>query len=144
MNITLRTQVQQDHHTVYKGFNESLFLKLSPPLVPFELIRFDGCETNDRVILKVGLPLQIWESLIVSHGSSSSEYYFMDEGIKLPFPLKKWHHRHGIESAKSGGTIISDEITYSTGFKILDLLAYPLLYSIFAYRKGVYRKVFKL
>lgn len=143
MNITLRTHVEQDHHTVYKGFNESLFLQLSPPLVPFELIRFDGCETGDRVILKVGLPMQIWESLIVSHGSSSAEYFFIDEGEKLPSLLKKWHHRHGIEAAEDGGTIISDEISFSTGWKILDLLAYPLLYSIFAYRKGVYRKVFK-
>lgn len=143
MNILLRTQVQQDHHSVYKGFNESLFLQLSPPLLPFELNCFEGCETGDRVILKVGLPLQVWESLIVSHGSSSNEYYFVDEGVKLPFPLRKWHHRHGIEAIDSGGTIISDEITFSTGFKLIDLLAYPLLYSIFAYRKAVYRRVFK-
>src|SRR5690606_10239216 len=132
-----RTHVEQDHHSVYKGFNESLFLQLSPPLLPFELIRFDGCETGVRVILKVGLPVQIWESLIVSHGSSASDYYFIDEGVKLPFPLKSWHHRHGIEADDNGGTVISDEITFSTGLKLLDFIAYPLLYSIFAYRKAV-------
>lgn len=143
MNITLRTHVGQDHHTVYQGFNESLFLQLSPPILPFKLLRFDGCETGDRVILKVGLPLQTWESLIVSHGSSETDYYFIDEGVRLPFPLKKWHHRHGIAATESGGTIISDEITFGTGLKVLDLIAYPLLYSIFAYRKAIYRKVFK-
>jgi ligand-binding SRPBCC domain-containing protein len=143
MHITLRTQVEQDHHSVYKGFNESLFLQLSPPLLPFELICFDGCETGDRVVLKVGFPLQTWESLIVSHGSSPTDYYFVDEGVKLPRPLKKWHHRHGIEANDSGGSIITDEITFSTGLTMLDIIVYPLMYSIFAYRKGVYRRVFK-
>jgi hypothetical protein len=52
MRIRIRTTVNQDHQTVWKGLNEAFFLKLAPPFPPVKLKRFDGTETGGLVALE--------------------------------------------------------------------------------------------
>ncbi|WP_420317275.1 SRPBCC family protein [Ekhidna sp.] len=144
MNIKISTLVGADLNQVKEGFTEDLFLKLNPPFPPVELLRFDGCKKNDVVALELNFFVfkQYWISLITKDFSNENEWYFVDKGVKLPFFLKRWKHHHGVKSSEKGALIV-DDITYSTGIIISDLLIYPLLYFQFLYRKPFYKKIFR-
>jgi ligand-binding SRPBCC domain-containing protein len=144
MHIQIKTLVENSLKETFDGFNEDLFLKLAPPFPPVKLLRFDGCKTNDRVVLKLNFMFfsQIWESLITDDSITANEIYFIDEGVKLPFFLKKWHHRHILKS-QGKKTLIIDDIHFSSPFWITDILLYPVLYLQFAYRIPIYKKCFK-
>jgi len=144
MRISISTTVNQSVKKVFEGFNEALFLKLSPPFPPVKLLRFDGCRKNDEVHLQLSFIFfsQQWISLITEYENNINEIYFIDEGISLPFFLKSWKHKHLIK-AHENTTQIIDDIEFSTGTVVTDILFYPLLYLQFLYRKPVYEKLFK-
>lgn len=144
MRICIKTKVNQDYKKVFSGFNQSLFLKLNPPFPPVKLLKFDGCKKDNKVILRLNFIFfkQTWESLITKDEENNQEIYFIDEGIKLPFFLKYWKHKHIIQNSNTSSLII-DDITFKTPFIILNYLMYPLLYLQFLYRKPIYKKVFK-
>lgn len=139
MNIYIVTQVSQSIPQVFGAFNQELFLALKPPFLPMKLLRFDGCKVGDQVHLDLGL--NVWISLITEHQIGEDECYFVDEGSQLPFPLKKWRHQHLIKR-QGEETLIIDNIDYSTGLKLLDLIVFPFFYFMFWLRKPVYRKFF--
>jgi ligand-binding SRPBCC domain-containing protein len=141
MQIIIETPVQQDFRQVWKGFNQNLFLQLKPPFLPFRLLRFDGSETGDEVHILIFN--QRWEALIVEHGETATEIFFIDVGKKLPFPLQTWRHRHRILKTPQGSLIV-DDIHFVTISKLTDYLIYPLLYLQFAARKKIYQRVFSI
>jgi len=143
MKLILRTPVQQSYLQVWKGFDETLFRRLSPPFPPVRVVRFDGCLKGNTVELELNFFLfkQLWTSKITAQQGNAEEVFFIDEGVKLPFFLSYWRHRHRI--IKDGEqTIIADEIEFRTPSVLTDYLFYPLLYGQFLYRKPIYRKVF--
>ncbi len=144
MKILLKTQVEQDYQTVYERFDRDLFLALKPPLLPLELKRFDGSKTGDEVHIRLGKGFlsQDWNAKIVEDKLTEDEAYFIDEGIKLPFFLKDWRHKHRIIRNDTGATII-DDIEYKTPTLLTDYLMYPVMWLQFAARKPVYRKYFR-
>ncbi len=143
MNIRLQTSVNQSAKEVWTGFNKDLFLKLSPPFPKVRLLQFDGSIKGDRVGLELnfGIFKQKWISDITDNGENDKEIYFVDQGTVLPFFLKKWKHRHILLKKDTGSDII-DEIYFTTGYLLTDLLMYPGLYLQFLYRKPIYRKFF--
>lgn len=143
MKLHLKTAVAQDYLKVFNAFDERLFRKLSPPYPKLNLLRFDGSEPGDvvEVELQTGIKSFKWTSLITDKSITDTEAYFVDEGQILPPPLKLWQHKH-LVSKNGTGAIIHDIITYSTGFKLLDLLLYPVMLLQFGARKPVYRKEF--
>lgn len=144
MNLKITTTVKQSPDKVWEGFNEDLFEALAPPFPPVKLLRFDGSLKGDEVHLELNFLLfkQQWNSLITQQEQSDSEIFFVDEGMKLPFFLKAWRHKHRIIKQGSGAAII-DDITYQTPFKILDWMMYPAMWLQFAYRKPIYQKLFR-
>tara|TARA_R110002020_G_scaffold353796_5_gene566641 strand:+ start:506 stop:940 length:435 start_codon:yes stop_codon:yes gene_type:complete len=143
MKIILSTKVNQDYIAVKNGFDETLFSKLNPPFPPVKLLRFDGSEKGDLVSLELNLLLfkQEWTSQITKNHTDEKEYYFVDEGVSLPFFLKRWEHKHRI--IKDGShSIIRDEIEFEGSFGLLTLVLYPALYAQFAFRKPIYKKIF--
>jgi ligand-binding SRPBCC domain-containing protein len=144
MKITIKTQVEQDYLSVKEGFNESLFTKLSPPFPPVKLVRFDGSEKGDLVSLELNFIFfrQKWVSEITEDKTTPEEFYFIDQGIELPFFLKFWRHKHRVikEGEKS---IIQDEISFKAPFFLLTLLLYPAMLLQFGYRIPIYKKIFK-
>ncbi len=127
-----------------EGFDLKLFKALKPPLMSLDVERFDGCDPGDEVHLKVGLgPFKsTWVSLITENQESLEETYFVDVGKELPFPLKNWRHIHRVKNIGENVSEIQDDIEYSTGSSVIDVLMYPILYLQFAFRKPVYRKFF--
>lgn len=145
VNITINTIVDQRLSEVIDGFNGDLFLKLNPPFPKVRLIQFDGCKTGDTVSLELDFLLfkQIWTSKITEDQQTKDTFFFVDEGVQLPFFFKAWRHKHVLE-AKDGKTLVTDAITYRTPFILMDWIMYPLLYLQFLYRKPIYRKVFRI
>lgn len=145
MRLLLHTHVNQPLKQVAAGFNEKLFRALAPPFPRLKLLRFDGCTKGDLVAMELnfGLAKQRWVSEIVANGETADEWFFIDEGRELPGPLKNWLHRHRLQRLPAGGTRITDDITYSTGSKLLDIAIYPALLAQFLYRKPVYKKFFR-
>ncbi|MEM7550481.1 MAG: hypothetical protein AAF363_12440 [Bacteroidota bacterium] len=145
MQISIETKVESPVQQVVDGFNEELFMSLNPPFPPVDLKRFDGCKKGDFVELKLNFLLfkQIWKSEITEDVEKEGYFHFVDVGIKLPFFLKKWKHKHVIKKS-NGGAIIEDNITFNTPFILTDFVMYPALYLQFLYRKPIYKKIFKL
>ncbi|HEY9116291.1 MAG TPA: hypothetical protein VIN11_00615 [Roseivirga sp.] len=143
MNLRVKTQVSQCPQKVLKGFNQNLFKQLSPPFPKVRIINFGGSKRGDLVELELNFALfkQRWTSKITEDFESEDELYFVDEGILLPFPLKRWRHKHLIKRNGNGSEII-DDIQFSGPNKIMDVLIYPFLALQFIYRKPIYRKIF--
>ena len=107
------------------GFTEALFVALAPPFPRLVLHRFDGSRTGDlvEIELKTGLANLRWTSCITADGiRPDGTHYFIDEGQTLPPPLRQWRHQHLVEPAPAGGSVIVDDLTYSTGRPWLDAL----------------------
>jgi ligand-binding SRPBCC domain-containing protein len=144
MNIVIRTRVQADLATVVAGFNEDLFRALAPPFPRVKVLRFDGCHAGDvvSVQLNFGVGTQVFTSDIIRHEQTDNAFVFVDRGRDMPFPLTQWEHVHSIERSDAG-CVITDDITYRTSNKLLDVLTYPLFWLQFFYRKPIYRRAFR-
>ncbi|UYZ62284.1 SRPBCC family protein [Hymenobacter weizhouensis] len=145
MHFLLQTRVAAPPAQVWRGFTRELFLALAPPFPPFRLLRFDGCHRGDEVHLELGAgPVRRrWTALITDHGQlPDGTCYFVDEGQELPPPLRFWRHRHLMQPAPGGGTLIVEDLEYRTRFRWLDGLLYPLVWVQFAWRRPIYRRWF--
>lgn len=143
MRICIRTHVNSNWHEIEEQFNETLFLKLNPPLPKVQLIRFDGCKKGDVVEMELnfGLWKDQWISDITFNNRTEQGFEFIDKGSKLPFPFKYWKHHHIIQKSEKG-TVIIDDITYRSLNRLVTLLMYPLLYLQFLYRRPIYKRTF--
>jgi ligand-binding SRPBCC domain-containing protein len=145
MKIVIKTTVEQHYKTVFSRFNRDLFLALKPPFLPLTLRQFDGSMKGDEVKITLGKGFlsQDWDALIVEQAEDEDEVYFIDKGVKLPFFLKSWTHRHRILNLENGQSEIIDDIEYSTPLgKGMDFFMYPVMYLQFWMRKPVYKKYF--
>lgn len=129
----------REMNVVNSMFDEVLFQYLLPPGA--ELIEFGGSKKGDIVHLRLPLAGE-WISEITEDAQSENLIYFIDEGRQLPFPLKKWKHRHVLHRDQ-GHTIVEDDMSYSTGNVLLDLLFYPVLLFSFLPRIWQYKSYFK-
>ena len=139
MKITLRSKVPCALETVQNRFDGELFKYLLP--IGAQLIAFGGSTKGDIVHLKLPLAGE-WISEITENGKSEDSIYFIDEGRKLPFPLKSWKHKH-ILTASGEHTIIEDNMSFSSGNIIFDALIYPVLLLSFLPRVWQYKSYFK-
>ncbi|MCP2043032.1 hypothetical protein [Pontibacter sp. HSC-36F09] len=143
MLLHLKTAVEQDFRSVFHAFDEQLFRKLAPPYPRLKLLRFDGSESGDvvEVELQTGIKSFRWTSLITEREITDTAAWFVDEGQEVPPPLRKWRHKH-LVTQHGSGALIHDIIDYSTGYKALDAMLYPLMLAAFGLRKPIYKKLF--
>lgn len=147
MHLLLRFRVAQSPAQVAAGFTRTLFEALAPPFPKFRLLRYDGSRTGDVVAieLSVGPKRWRWTSRITADGVlPDGTHYFVDEGQELPAPLQQWRHRHLIEPAGGprGGSVIVEDIHFSSGRRWLDVLIYPAMWAQFRLRGPIYRRFF--
>jgi ligand-binding SRPBCC domain-containing protein len=144
MKIKISTIVKAGFQAVVKGFNVELFNFLLPPKKVAALISYDGEHIGGKVHIRFYLPWKSdWVSRITDSKKQVDEYYFTDTGVILPFGLNHWVHKHSVKKTGVDTTMIVDEMEFSTGNKIFDLMLYPVLYFSFLPRKKLYRKYFE-
>lgn len=139
MHLVLHTTVAQAPAKVFVAFDAQLFGQLAPPFPKLRVLRFDGSLPGHLVELELDFLLyrQRWTSIITESGTD----FFVDEGQLLPAPLRQWRHAHRVLPTGTGSTIV-DDVTYSSGYLLLDTLLYPALWLLFAYRRPIYRRIF--
>ncbi|MFW5760078.1 MAG: SRPBCC family protein [Cyclobacteriaceae bacterium] len=145
MNLKITTLVKAPFNKVKNGFDEKLFKQLNPPFPPVKLLRFDGSSKGDLVSLQLNFIFfkQNWTSKITEDQDGEKQFYFIDQGVELPFFLKQWRHKHIINNLEHGKAAeIIDDIYFRTPVRLFDFMMYPLLWLQFMYRKPVYKKYF--
>lgn len=141
-SFKIQTKIDSSISQVWSQFNEELLKKISPPFPSVQIIRFDGCSKGDLVILEINLLILkvIWSSQITSFNQDSTQFSFVDEGIQVPFGIKKWKHEHSIIKIDEMHCYIQDLVTFKTSFVFLDLILFPFLWGMIFYRKPFYKK----
>lgn len=137
------TTVQASLEKIEQNFTADLFAQLNPPFPPVKLLRFGGNEAGAEVELEMNFLFfkQRWISRITTAERTETKWFFIDEGIQLPFFLRSWKHLHLVEQGTSHSKI-TDRISLSGPAWLPDFLLVVLFKALMLYRKPVYRKVF--
>ena len=144
MNIQLKTEVSGNYKDIIRRFDRTLFEALKPKNADMEIVEFTGSKKGDKVHLRFHKPIRAeWISHITEDGEDEQEAYFVDEGVKLPFPLAYWRHKHIVRKITEERSCIIDDITFRSIGPLLTFLLYPAIYMGFYPRKKVYRSYFK-
>jgi ligand-binding SRPBCC domain-containing protein len=143
MNIQLKTIVPGNYKDIIQQFDRQLFEALAPKQGQFELVEFTGSKKGDRVHLRFLSPVKAeWISDITEDEVNDQEAYFIDEGVKLPFPLKYWKHKHIVRKVTEDTSCIIDDMTFKGVNGLFTLLLYPAMYLAFSPRKKIYKRYF--
>jgi ligand-binding SRPBCC domain-containing protein len=146
LSYSISTPVQSPISHVKKLFTAELLIRLSPPFPTVTLQRFDGCKKDDNVVLVINLLfLKVtWSSLITEDLATENEWYFIDQGVKMPFGLQYWQHKHRVKKISEEACEIIDEISFDTRNAFLNYLLFPFLWGMIFYRKPFYKKYLSL
>ena len=146
LSYSISTPIQAPISHVKDLFTADLLLRLSPPFPRVSLQRFDGCKKNDNVILVINLLFTkvTWSSLITEDALTTDEWYFIDQGVKMPFGLRYWQHKHRVKKINDVSCEIIDEISFDTRNEFLNYLLFSFLWGMIFYRKPFYKKYLSL
>ncbi len=141
IQFTFVTQVSAQRDVVASQFDQSLLLKLKPPLVTMRLIQYDGQFRGDELKFAVGFGkfTQTWHGKITQHRYTDKDWLFRDEEIAVPFPLQKWQHTHALK-ANDSGTLIIDRVKFEGKNRIYTLLLCLPIALMFMLRKPPYQR----
>ncbi len=143
MNIQLRTKVDGNYQDIMRQFDRNLFEALKPSHADMEIVEFTGSKKGDKVHLRFHSPIKAeWISLITDNGENETESFFIDEGVKLPFPLSYWKHKHIVRKITDSTSYIIDDITFKGPVFFLSWIMYPAIFMGFYPRKKIYKKYF--
>ncbi|MFT6322208.1 MAG: ligand-binding SRPBCC domain-containing protein [Granulosicoccus sp.] len=144
MNIQLKTKVDGNYQDIMRLFDRNLFEALKPKNAKMEIVTFTGSKKGDKVHLRFLSPIKAeWISEITEDGENEKETYFIDEGVKLPFPLSSWKHKHVVRKITENSSYIIDDMTFEGINSFFTLFLYPALYIAFYPRKSIYKSYFK-
>ena len=144
MNLVLKTPVSGNYKKVMAAFDRRLFEALKPPIGEMKIKEFTGSQKGDKVHIQFISPVKAeWISDIVENEVTDQRAWFIDVGVKLPWPLKSWTHHHIVERVDENNSVIIDDITFSGTNFILSLLLYPAMFLGFYPRKKIYKDYFK-
>lgn len=144
MTIKISQKVVGNYKKVFEKFDRELFEYLTPKFPKMEIAEFGGSKPGNIVHIKFIKPFkQDWISEITEEKITDDEAYFIDEGRELPFPLKKWHHKHRIKKVDENTSEIIDEMKFSSGNFLFTLFTAPGLYFAFSPRKKLYKEYFQ-
>lgn len=144
MNVILKAKVAGNYKDVMEAFDRDLFEALKPSVGKMEIMEFTGSKKGDRVHMKFISPIKAqWISDIVEDEVTDTRAWFIDVGVKLPWPLATWKHRHIVEKIDNNNSMIIDDMTFTGTNFIFTLLLYPAIFIGFYPRKKIYQKYFE-
>ena len=144
MQFSVSSPVNAGFQHVISRFDKDLFTHLLPSFPLIKLLLFEGTAVGNILRLRLYFSAwsMDWDTRIIERHANEKEVYFIDQGIRLPFFLVYWEHKHRIIK-KDQTTLIMDEITYRSGNALLGYLVYPILKASFVARKKGYRTFFE-
>ena len=143
MRIVLKTRVKGHYLKVIERFDRDLFEALKPKGAKMEIVEFTGSKKGDRVHVRFVSPFKAdWISDITEDGHAEDKAWFVDEGVKMPFGLTLWKHRHLVVADGSENAVVVDDIHYKGVNGVWSCLMYlPLLLGFYP-RKRIYQEYF--
>lgn len=144
MQFSISSPVKADFQLVVSRFNTDLFIHLLPSFPRIRLLQFDGTAKGDVLRLRIYMASgsMDWDTRIIERSENDKEVFFVDQGIKLPFFLLYWEHKHRIVR-NGNSTLIIDEIFYRSANILVEYLVLPVLWISFSARKKGYRSYFE-
>lgn len=145
MKILFQTPIALPFEKVRDQFNQELFTYITPSLMPFNHLRFDGCKKDDEIHFEFGLmgKKQKWVSFVPFEETNEKGWSFVDEGKVLPWPLSYWRHHHRVDKVSENESMIVDDIEYQCSPSYLTPLVAPAIWAFFAVRPYRYKKYFQ-
>lgn len=143
MQFSIKSNVKANFRFVASHFGKPLLSHLLPKFPPIRLTKFDGTGLGNLVCLELKFAghIMTWSSQIIVTKKHDTEENFIDQGVKLPFFLVYWEHRHRI-IRNGNDTVIIDEIYYKSPNMIIELLFFPILFLSFYLRRASYKSFF--
>ncbi|MFT7605866.1 MAG: ligand-binding SRPBCC domain-containing protein [Saprospiraceae bacterium] len=143
MNIQFKTKIDGNYKDIMRQFDRNLFEALKPSHADMEIVTFSGSKKGDEVHIRFHSPIKAeWISRITDDGENEKESFFIDEGVKLPFPLSYWKHKHIVQRITDDSSYIIDDITFKGSNFLLSFLLYPAIYAGFYPRGKIYKSYF--
>ncbi len=138
-NIVITTTVNTHVEKILSSFSKETMQEATPPFINLEVTRFDGNDKGDRTQLITSIcgHYQSWAIEVKTKKVYEDRTIIITEGVELPFPFTSWFHTYHLKKVSTNKTKIYDNIKYSTGNFIFDLLMYPIVYLVMYYRKPV-------
>ena len=144
MKINVKTLIDTNHDLVdvFNLFNKDMFYELTKN-APVKPLRYDGDFVGAEIHLLMLFPWKDnWVSIITEKNETDTVCFFVDEGKKLPFNLKKWRHTHIIRKT-SQGIIIEDDIYFKSQNAFFDIFWKISFIPQFLLRKRQYKNYIK-
>lgn len=136
---------QFDVSTTFDTSSEQLWALLQDASLLTELTTFpqvtllgDGASVEgNRIRLQIGVgPVTFpWHS----HITIAGEQAFCDQGVKLPFPFKRFCHVHRVET-RAGKAVMVDEVTFDSYLPNV-LVEYFVLRPMFKSRADAFQNI---
>jgi ligand-binding SRPBCC domain-containing protein len=142
--FVLEYQVGQSPAAVYPVFGEAPFVEsLAPPSAGLEVIEIGlGLGAEIRVRFRgLGPRGRDWVSRIEEFYESPTRICFVDRAVQIPWPFATFRHRHEF-IARGGGTLLVDDVEFTTTPALIGPLVLPILRHQFRYRGRIYRERF--
>jgi ligand-binding SRPBCC domain-containing protein len=127
-------------------FSRPLLEYLSPAFPRIEIKKYEGESLGNKIEIEMNLilfSLPFHVQIVEVEEIKSNQYFFVDEGRKLPPFLKYWRHRHELIRDESRGTRIIDHLWAETNPYFPEWLLRKVLESQFGKRGPLYRKFFE-
>jgi ligand-binding SRPBCC domain-containing protein len=144
MRFTLRTRVPRPPAAVFPVFGEAAFVEsLAPSIMGLRVVRI-GLDLGDEIevrFTRLG-PRGPWISRIDELDRDAAGIRFVDRSLVIPWPFATFEHHHGFLADPGGGTVLVDDVRFTTRPRILGPFVWPFLRLSFGLRRGVYRRRF--
>lgn len=143
-SLKVKTKVFGQPKEIMSKFTQDLLLDLTPPFMDIEITQFDGNKKDDEIHIVASIlgSYQSWVNIIKEAKETEDEVYFVDEAKEMPSPFTYWRHTHKVKRLNDTHSEIIDEVIFDTQNSILDLIMYPIVYSLMYYRKPIYMDKF--
>ncbi len=142
--FVLEHRVAQPPAAVYPVFGDASFVEaLAPPSAGLEVLQIGlGLGAEIRVRFRgLGPRGRDWVSRIEELDESGATIWFVDHAVQIPWPFATFRHRHGFV-AENGGTLLVDDVAFTTRPALVGPLVRLILRHQFAYRGRIYRERF--
>ena len=131
---------------VIRSFHDGNFVHFLTALQPVKILNWDGIESGKEASFSFWF--FGWRIMKVVHeGYEAQDTYlhFIDKGLKLPFGLNDWNHRH-IVKVEGDNVIISDRVQMHSKSRaklyfIYPIMIFPILIRKITYKIWFYNKI---
>jgi ligand-binding SRPBCC domain-containing protein len=142
-SFKVTTDLNCPFETARQHFDRRLFETLIKGFPHVLLERFDGIYVGAHTVLRLffsGGP--IWDSVITDLEDGASKFEFTDEGVILPFGMKKWVHKHSLIATSPKGCSIEDHISLECTSSLHERLLAMAFQHNMQGRQKVYQRYF--